>query len=44
MNYEVVSRDSEMVEVLNNGFKLVFTIEDECTLPLLQPQTETSEQ
>ena len=37
------SRDSEIVEVLNNEFKSVFTIEDESTLPLLQPQTETSE-
>ena len=43
MNDEVVSRDSKIVEVLNNEFKLVFTIEDESTLLLLQPQTETSE-
>ena len=43
MKYEVVSRDSEMVEVLNNEFKSVFTIEDESSLASLQPQTETSE-
>ena len=43
MNDEVVSRGNESVEVLNNKFKSVFTIEDESTLPLLQPQTETSE-
>ena len=43
MNDEVVSRDSEIVKILNFGFKSVFTIEDERTLPLLQPQTETSE-
>ena len=34
-------RDSGIVQVLNNGFKSVFTIDDEYTLPLLQPQTET---
>ena len=43
VNDEVVSRDSEMVEVLNNEFKSVFTIEDESSLASLQPQTETSE-
>ena len=32
-----------MVEVLNNEFKSVFTIEDESSLASLQPQTETSE-
>ena len=37
----MVSRDSEIVELLNIGSKSVFTIEDESTLPLLQPQTET---
>ena len=43
MNDEVVRRDSEITEALNNEFKSVFTIEDESTLASLQPQTETSE-
>ena len=42
MNDQVVSRDTEIVEVLNNEFKSVFTIEDESTLAVLQLQTETS--
>ena len=43
MNDEEVSRNSEIVEVLNNEFRSVFTIEDENTLASLQPKTETPE-
>ena len=42
MKDEVVNRDGEIVEVLNNESKSGFTIEDESTLALLQPQAETS--
>ena len=41
VNDVVVSRDSEVVEVLNNKFKSVFTVEDEGNFAALQPKLQT---
>ena len=39
----MVSRDREIIEVLNNEFKYMFTTENESNTASLQRQTETSE-
>ena len=43
VNDLVVSTDGEMVEVLNNEFKSVFTIEDQKNIASMQPKQVTSE-
>ena len=43
VNDLVVSTDGEMVEVLNNEFKSVFTIEDQKNIVSMQPKPVTSE-
>ena len=43
VNDVVVSEDSEMVELLSDQFKSVFTIEDQGGMALLQPQPVTDE-
>jgi len=41
INDVLVTEDSEMVEVLNDKFQAVFTIEDQSNIAALQPQPET---
>ena len=43
VNDELVSKDSEIVELLNSRFKSVFTVEDESNFAALQPQQLTNE-
>lgn len=41
VNNELISQDSEIVELLNDKFKSVFTVEDESTLTALHHQSVT---
>ena len=41
VNSILVSKDMDMVDVLNNEFKSVFTIEEETNIAALQPQAMT---